>query len=108
MSKFSREKGKRGERELARLFKACGIEAKRGVQYQGGTDSPDVQTAVDWLHVECKRSEALNIYAALEQAAADAGIRLPVVFHKRNGKPWVAVLRAEELLALIREKVNAV
>jgi Holliday junction resolvase len=43
MGRKSREKGKRGELELAaELRRLFGIEARRGVQYCGGGDSPDV------------------------------------------------------------------
>ena len=38
----SREKGKRGERELAAKLREHGYDCRRGVQYQGGPDSPDV------------------------------------------------------------------
>ena len=40
MGKTSREKGKRGEREVAGLLRSYGYDARRGVQYHGGEDSP--------------------------------------------------------------------
>lgn len=103
MGKLSREKGKRGERELAALFRKYGYGARRGQQFAGSPDSPDVVTDLEWLHVECKRTEVLNVYKALEQAETDAGMKLPVVFHRKNKQPWVAILRAEEFLSLIRQ-----
>ena len=103
MGKLSREKGKRGERELAALFRKYGYAARRGQQFSGSSDSPDVVTDLDWLHVECKRTEVLNLYKALEQAEADAGVKIPAVFHRKNSQPWVAILRAEDFLSLVRK-----
>lgn len=93
----SRNKGKRGEREaskeLARLFH---VEARRGQQFQGSPDSPDV-VGLPGIHVEVKRVEAFRLYAALEQALADAGENIPLVLHRPNGREWVAVVRLEDL-----------
>jgi len=102
MGKKEREKGKRGERELAAFFRSCGFEARRGVQHRGGNDSPDVVCNIPGLHVECKRTESLSVYEAMKQAEADAGLKMPVVFHRRNGKAWLAILPAAELLSLLK------
>jgi len=94
----SRSKGARGEREAAaeirRLFR---VEARRGRQYQGTDESPDVLTAIPKIHIEVKRREALRLYPALEQAAADAGTNVPIVLHRANHRPWVAIVRLEDL-----------
>ena len=103
MGRKSREKGKRGERELAAFFRERGIMAKRGQQHSGSPDSPDVMAQVDGLHIECKRTEALSLYTAMEQAEADCGFNMPVVFHRRNGKPWLAILSANEFITLLKE-----
>lgn len=93
MGSKSKRKGKVGEREaakeLSRLFR---IDAKRGVQYQGGPESPDV-VGLPGIHVEVKRCESLSVYTAMEQAISDAGDNLPVVLHRRNGKPWLVICR---------------
>jgi hypothetical protein len=98
MGKRSREKGKRGEREAAaeirRLF---GVEARRGVQHRGGPDAPDITTAMCGVHFEVKRRETLRLADALAQAIADAGSHVPVVLHRANGKPWVAIVRLDDL-----------
>ena len=58
MSINSRSKGKRGERMAAKYLKThWGIDAARGVQYSGSTDSPDVKSDAliqAGLHVEVK------------------------------------------------------
>lgn len=99
MGIFSRNKGKGGERELAReLSRVFGISARRGVQFQGSPDSPDVVTEISDLHIECKRTERFRLYESLEQAVDDCGAtKIPVVFHRQNKKPWVAIVRLDDL-----------
>lgn len=99
MGHFSRSKGKRGERELAaELSRVLGVTARRGVQFQGSPDSPDVVTDIPDVHIECKRSERFRLYDALEQAVEDAGAsKIPVVMHRQNNKPWVVVFRLDDL-----------
>ena len=98
MGRKSRLKGKVGEREAAaeirRLFRT---EARRGQQYCGGDESPDVVSAIDGVHFEVKRRETFNVYAAIKQAGHDAGANLPVVLHRRNHKPWLAIVRLDDL-----------
>ena len=100
MGKASREKGKRGERELANLLKEKGFKARRGVQYQGGPDSPDV-TGLPGIHVECKRTERFDLEGAMQQARDDCDpFSLPAVFHRKNGKGWVVVMDLDDWLLL--------
>jgi hypothetical protein len=98
MGAKSRRKGKRGEleaaAELRRLFRT---KASRGRQYQGTDESPDVLTAIPKVHFEVKRVEALRLYEALAQAIEDAGEHVPVVLHRANRRPWVAIVRLEDL-----------
>lgn len=98
MGRFSRNKGKTGERELAHeLTRVFGVTARRGVQFQGSPDSPDVVTDIPGIHIECKRTERFRLYEALEQAIADAGTGVPLVLHRQNKKPWVVVIRLDDL-----------
>lgn len=94
----SRNKGKRGEREAAaeirRLFRT---EASRGRQYHGRDDAPDIVTGIPHVHFEVKRAESLSIYDALCQANDDAQDQIPVVLHRQNRRPWVALVRLEDL-----------
>jgi len=108
MGRMSRQKGKRGERECAaELGQLLGVDARRGVQFQGGPDSPDVVLDGVALHVEAKRVEALQLYAAIEQATADAEGKVPIVWHRRNGKPSVVIVETSRLLELAREVMRA-
>lgn len=99
----SRDKGAVGERELAAEFnRLFGISTRRGQQYSG-IEGKDV-VGLDGIHVECKRKEKFNAYIAIEQAVRDAkGKDLPVVFHRKNRKPWLVVVRLDDLMALAEQ-----
>lgn len=105
----SRAKGCRGEREWRDWLRSMGwTKARRGQQYAGGTDSPDVVNGIPGTHAEVKRVEALNLTVAMAQAVADAGANVPYVAHKRNRGEWMVTVRASDLLAFaskIKENV---
>lgn len=100
---MSRRKGKEGERSWAKFLRGYGFSgARRGQQFKGGPESPDV-VGVPGIHWEVKRSETFSPYNALEQAATEAPIgAMPVVAHRRNDKHWIVVLSAENFCSLLR------
>lgn len=99
----SRNKGKRGEREFASLLREHGFDARRGQQFSGGADSPDVVSeALAWLHVEVKRVQNLNLTDACVQAEGDCGGKPWIVAHRRNHAPWLITMRAETFFQLLR------
>ena len=95
----SRRKGADGERELANLLKTYGFDARRGQQYRGGGDSPDV-VGLPGVHIECKRVEKLNVEAAMAQSRRDAeGTKdVPVVMHRRNYEKWKVTMDLDEFM----------
>lgn len=98
VGKRSRDKGKRGELELAHKLQALGYpDAHRSQQYCGGAWSADV-IGLPSVHIECKRAEHVSLYRALEQAEQDSegSSNVPVVMHRKNGKPWLVVMRLED------------
>lgn len=98
----SREKGKAGERDFAKFLRAHGVEARRGQQFSGGDDSPDVVHAIDGVHFEVKRTERLELHAALKQAIIDAPEgAMPVVAHRRNRGDWIAIVPMTWLIKLL-------
>jgi|SRR5438445_10956614 len=98
----SNQKGKRGEREWRDVLIAHGFEARRGQQFSGGTDSPDVICeALPQYHFEVKRVEKLNLENAMNQAASDSVEKTPVVAHKRNRGEWLVTMRADDWLKLV-------
>jgi Holliday junction resolvase len=102
----SRNKGKVGEREFASLLREHGFDARRGQQFSGSPESPDVvSAALAWLHVEVKRVQNLNLAAACAQAKRDAGGKPWMVAHRRNHASWMITLDGIELYRLLRRVV---
>ena len=99
----SRRKGKVGEREFAALLREHGFDARRGQQFSGSPDSPDVVSdALAWLHFEVKRVQILTLADACVQAAGDSGGKPWVVAHRRNHQPWLITMRAETFFNFLR------
>ena len=109
MAKMSKEKGKRGEREVAALLRDYGFEARRGQQFSGGDESPDVVHSIPGVHIEVKRTERFRLYDALYQAIEDARepTDTPVVFHRQCHRKWVVIMDAEDWLEQMKEKHDA-
>ena len=100
----SRNKGKCGELELVHFLKERGIDARRGQQYEGSSDSPDVIAGgcMTGIHLECKRVQAGNPYDWHHQACTDADMcKIPVVAHRRNGKHWLAILDLRDFVNIM-------
>ena len=105
----SRQKGAAGERELSNFLKLHGWQARRGQQFSGGTDSPDVVSNFPF-HIECKRVQNLDIGDAYEQALRDANDKVPAsVIHRKDREDWLATIELKEFLELgFDSKVRAV
>nr|DAH66465.1 MAG TPA: HJC-DNA COMPLEX, HYDROLASE DNA COMPLEX [Caudoviricetes sp.] len=103
MGKAERERGKRGERELAKILREYGYDTKRGQQYCGAAGNADV-IGLPGIHIECKRVERLNILDAISQAVHDAlpGL-LPTVFHRRDRCEWLVTMRLSDWITIYRE-----
>ena len=100
---MQKNKGARGERELAKKFtEVFNCEARRGRQFSGSPDSPDVITSIEGIHIECKRTERFLLWDALEQSTNDAGEDVPIVCHRKNNKDWVVVVKLEDLPRLVK------
>lgn len=98
----SREKGARGERELANKLKEYGFACRRGQQYSGANGDADV-IGLPGVHIECKRVESLNIDKAMKQASDNASEgNLPAVFHRRNGQEWKVTMRLEDWMQIYK------
>ena len=103
MGKSQREKGKRGERELAVKLREYGYDCRRGQQYCGINGDADV-LGLPGIHIECKRVERLNIQIAMEQSKRDAAEgEFPTVFHRRDRSEWLVTMRLEDWAELFRE-----
>lgn len=99
----SREKGKRGERQWRDELRANGYTARRGQQFSGSPDSPDVVCdELGWIHFEVKAVERLNIEDAMEQARRDGTRKTPVVAHRRSHRRWLVTMDAETFFQFLR------
>src|SRR5690625_4013950 len=99
----SRDKGARGERELAAWLTERGYPAHRGRRYHGGADCADVGWPRLPGHCGAKRTETARQYDPMAQAVDDAGNKVPVVAHRKSRGEWLAVLELKDLLAIIRD-----
>lgn len=109
----SKQKGKRMELEFAKFLSERGIKAKRGQQFKGGENSPDVISDLDNIHFEVKSTERFTYNQPLKQAIDDSnGTRTPVVVHRykktnqKNSYPrgeWVAILLADDFVNIVAE-----
>ena len=103
MGKSQREKGKRGERELAGRLRDHGYDCRRGQQFCGASGDADV-TGLPGIHIECKRVERLNLQEAMEQSKRDARTgEMPTVFHRRDRSEWLVTMRLEDWIQLYKE-----
>ncbi len=108
MSRMSRNKGKRGEREAAKeLNRLFGLEARRAQQYCGEAGDADL-IGVEGIHVEVKRVERFHMHPALEQADSDrkAG-ETPMVLTKQNNKPWIVCCYLNDLPKVMYQLIDA-
>lgn len=98
----SRRKGAVGEREIAKYLRDHGFtEARRGQQFKGGADSPDV-VGLTGFHIEVKRVERLDLNAAMEQSIRDCGENeTPIVVHRRNNDYWKVTMRLDDFMEVI-------
>ena len=97
----SREKGRRGEVELAHELEKYGYKAYRSQQYCGANGDADV-VGLPGFHIECKRVEKLNLENAMEQSISDAKEdEVPVVIHRKNRKPWLVTLGLKDFMELL-------
>lgn len=102
----SRQKGAAGERELAKILRDHGYEARRGQQFSGVNGDPDV-VGLCGYHVECKRVEKLNLEAAMAQSERDAREgEVPIVAHRKNRSKWLVTMSLEHFLELIGGKAE--
>lgn len=110
MSRAERDKGARGEREVAAIFRKHGFDCDRTPNSGGLRIRGDLYGNVP-LHVEVKRQETLRLPLWLRQAEIDAGAafgryapaEVPVVTFRQNGGKWYATLPLDDLARLLKD-----
>lgn len=95
----SRRKGVEGERSLAKKLREYGFDCRRGQQFRGGGDSPDV-VGLPGIHIECKRVEHLNIEKAMAQSRRDSMDTddVPVVMHRKDREVWKVTMDLDDFM----------
>ncbi len=110
MGRFSRDKGKRGEREFAGIMSdwlGTKVVRRLGQERDEGHDLK----GIDGFAVEVKRvekPEPSRWWRQATKSAAAVGLR-PAVAYRQNGKPWYVMveLTPEEFATVIREQAKA-
>lgn len=88
----AQRKGKRGELQVAKLFRdEFGWNARRRQQHSGTEGSDDVACGFDGLHVEVKFAQKWQINDWMSQAVNDCGNNLPILLHRKSRIPWIAI-----------------
>ena len=106
----SRQKGKRGELELAKALKEnFGWEsARRSQQFCGDAgDSDLIAEEAPSLFIECKLVQNLNLHKAMALAVEQAGGMTPAVFHRKDRTDWLVTVRLADMKAFVSLMVNA-
>lgn len=108
MARMSRDKGKRGEREVVHVFKAAGIQAERTAPMQAGsTNYADIHIDVPGYHIESKMAAQIRIVEWVRQATREANpLDVPVVAWRLcargNSTGWMATLPLEDFAVLVK------
>lgn len=105
MAKFSRDKGKRGERLWAAYCRDHGYDGvRRAVQYCGSSGEAADCVGLPGVHQEVKFVERLNVWEAMEQSIRDSEAAgqgdMPIVAHKKSRSAWLVTMRAADFFQL--------
>ena len=96
----SDSKGKRGELEWSKFLRGYGYDARRGRQYKGTPESPDV-VGLPGVHLEVKRWEVVtdqDIRSFMHQSQSESAPgEIPVVPYRENRKRWKVAMYASDL-----------
>lgn len=103
MSRSERDKGRKGEAEVAALWRVAGGEV-RGLEGVGDHLVITPGLFGPTIHSEVKRQETARVWAWWEQASSEAPLgTMPVVHLRRNRSPWLALVDAATLAGLLCE-----
>ena len=94
----SRTKGKRAELEIANHLTESGFKSRRGQQFKGTKDSPDVISELPY-HIEVKRRQSFNLHKAMTKAASESD-KPPVIFHRKDREEWIVSMRMDDWIEL--------
>jgi len=102
--RMSRNKGARGENELASILTdELGFVVKRKLgQARDGADDIEVGP----FRIECKRHEKLAVMQWVRQVeACTPKEQIPLVIFRQNGERWRVIIALEDFVPMMREKL---
>jgi hypothetical protein len=101
VSRSARDKGLKGEAEVAAIYAAAGLQV-RGLEATGDHLVVCEPSSGLVIHSESKRQETARPWLWWEQASTEAPPgTMPVVAFRRNRSPWLAIVDLEQLAALL-------
>jgi len=105
MGRKSRSKGKRGEREWARLMAASGFDAWRTgyMQSKGSEDAPDVTHTFAIAEVKLRKGLSItDVYNGVQQVASAEGHdgKLRYFAGRKDRQPWLVAMDAPNFLRI--------
>ena len=99
MGKASRDKGKRGEREVAQLLKDRGIHHDRTLD---GRNQVHGDILLSDMALEVRRREQVSIVKWSREHEAEVPDHLiAAVVYRTNGEPWRISLPLDDFLSII-------
>lgn len=102
MGRRERDKGRRGEHEVAVIFQNAGLEV-RGLEAAGDHLVICGDESGFTLHSEVKRQETARVWAWYEQARSEAPPgTIPVVTFRRNRSGWLALIAATDFALILK------
>ena len=113
----SRQKGKRGELEVARLFRDMRLDAIRSQQYSGQGLGPGDVILYDLdgdpldVVVEVKRRETYSVAQLLiwvQEARESGPSNTAMVVHRQSRHPWQVTFLLSEHAKLVKDLQRAV
>lgn len=103
MSRSERDKGRKGEREVAAIYEQLGAQV-RGLEGTGDHLIVTPGLFGPTLHSECKRQETARPWAWWAQASSEAPPGTTAVVHfRRSRSPWLAIVDARQYAAMVCE-----
>lgn len=112
MGSMSLQKGKRAEREVAKIIQSVvdSLPEEKRTKIQRNTlqyDSGGFDiVGIDWLAVEVKHQETLQVEKWWKQTCNQAIGRVPVLFYKQNRSPWRVLAFVRLCYTILRVEVT--
>ena len=103
IGKSNKRKGKVFERECSKMIRARDFDCRRGQQFRGSKDSPDiVSDSLNEFHFECKFKQNLNLWDALEKCLEEAPGKMPTIIWKRDRKIPLVIMDFHDWMDIVQ------